>query len=103
MKLVAFVLHVSNEKNHCQQYIYETYLKHFDVVDAVMCRNNECLAVCVSPRRPNCVPQSFYRFRKFISKEKEDDCDLRIIDIDCYSNLESLVTTIHEIMLNFNP
>ncbi|AYN44998.1 se38 [Alphabaculovirus alterspexiguae] len=49
MKLVTFVMAINN--NNCvldQQQIYETYLKYFDVIDAIMCINGDCLAVCVS-------------------------------------------------------
>lgn len=85
---------VSNRANLDQQAIYETYLRHFDVIDAVMCLNGDCLAVCVSAADSSDRPRSFVDFK----------CDKRhIINIvDRHENVEVLLDRVYDIVAQFD-
>ena len=47
MNINAFVICVNNDCNMDQSEMYVMYLKFFNVIDAIMCGNGDCLAVCV--------------------------------------------------------
>ncbi|ACH88576.1 hypothetical protein HaMNV_gp054 [Helicoverpa armigera multiple nucleopolyhedrovirus] len=94
MKLITFVLAIFNRDNLDQQAIYETYLRHFDVIDAVMCLNGDCLAVCVSAADSLDRPRSFVDFK----------CNKRhIINIvDRHDNVEVLLDRVYNIAEQFD-
>jgi Protein of unknown function (DUF1623) len=85
---------ISNRANLDQQIIYEKYLKYFDVIDAVMCLNGDCLAVCVSAVDAANRPRSFAEFK----------CDkphcINIIDI--HDDAEVLLNRMYDIVAKFN-
>ncbi|AIZ48606.1 asb048 [Agrotis segetum nucleopolyhedrovirus B] len=64
MKLITFVMVIFNRAaDLSQQQIYETFLKHFDVIDAIMCNNGDCLAVCISAADTLDRPVAFAEFQ----------------------------------------
>lgn len=72
---------IFNRSDLDQQQIYETYLKHFDVIDAIMCTNGDCLAVCVSAVDTMDRPVAFIEFRRpkrhlLQIVDRHDDVDL---------------------------
>ncbi|AAZ38217.1 ORF-51 [Agrotis segetum nucleopolyhedrovirus A] len=81
MKLITFVMAILNRADLDQQQIYEKYLKHFDVVDAIMCANGDCLAVCVSAADTLNEPLAYTKF-KCVKKhllqivDRHDDVEL---------------------------
>ncbi|QHB21773.1 ac117 [Artaxa digramma nucleopolyhedrovirus] len=101
MKLVAFVLHITNPNKLLQQTIYEKYLVNFDVIDAVMCKNGECLATCVSSFDAlSHTPKCYDNFIK--SNDNDGACSVTIMDIDSYDNLEYMQNVVYIICENYN-
>ncbi|AIE47833.1 ac117-like protein [Peridroma alphabaculovirus] len=94
MKLIAFVMVVFNRTNMEQKQIYETYLQHFDVIDAAMCLNGDCLAVCVSAASDDDRPADFVDFK--CSKKHL----LHIVDRD--DDVELLLDRMYNIVEMFN-
>nr|UVZ34897.1 AC117-like protein [Melanchra picta nucleopolyhedrovirus] len=95
MKRITFVLAIFNRDNLDQQAIYEEYLRHFDVIDAVMCLNGDCLAVCVSSVDAFDRPRSFVDFR----------CDKRrrtISVVDRHEDVEVLLDRVYDIAQQFD-
>ncbi|AXU41646.1 ORF47 [Spodoptera eridania nucleopolyhedrovirus] len=62
MELITFVMAIQNYSGLEQNDIYENILKHFDVLDAIMCMNGDCLAVCRSASTANNEPAAFVDF-----------------------------------------
>ncbi|QAT90329.1 hypothetical protein KM622_gp043 [Spodoptera exempta nucleopolyhedrovirus] len=92
MKLVTFVMAIDN--NNCvldQEQIYETYLKHFDVIDAIMCLNGDCLAVCVSAADSLNRPTALCDFK----------CD-KLQIVDQHHDVELLLERMYNIVELYN-
>lgn len=87
MKLSAFVICVSNNFNYSQQDMYTLYLKHFDVHDAIMCANGDCLAVCVD--------------QDIIIAQLNVE-DVMIVDTAPLSELATLVEKIYNVVEMYN-
>ncbi|WBB27283.1 hypothetical protein [Mythimna sequax nucleopolyhedrovirus] len=94
MKRITFVLAIFNHDNLDQQAIYEKYLRHFDVIDAVMCLNGDCLAVCVSSADALDRPRSFVNFK----------CDKQstIKVVDVHEDVSVLLDRVYNIVERFN-
>lgn len=101
MKLIAFVLYITNVHKLPQDYIYKNYLKCFDVIDAVMCNNGECLAVCVSSiDRAFTGPKCFKAFLK--NHRNNEACQISVLDIQDYKHLDLLQDYVYNIVEMYN-
>jgi hypothetical protein len=47
MRLTVNVLCISNPHRFSEEYIYEMYLKNYNVVEGIMCVNGDCLIVAI--------------------------------------------------------
>ncbi|AUV65319.1 hypothetical protein [Alphabaculovirus myunipunctae] len=94
MKLITFVMSITNRSNLEQDAIYETYLRHFDVIDAVMCLSGDCLAVCVSAADPSNRPRSFVEFQ----------CQKRHLlnIVDTHDDAQVLLDRMYDIVEEYN-
>ncbi|ACO53555.1 unknown [Euproctis pseudoconspersa nucleopolyhedrovirus] len=102
MKLIAFVIHIANPDNLLQKTIYEKYLINFDVIDAVMCKNGECLAICLSSvvSGSSNIPKCY---NNFVKKTRNDGvCSITIMDTAEYENLDVLQDLVFYICEKFN-
>ncbi|QEI03516.1 hypothetical protein [Spodoptera cosmioides nucleopolyhedrovirus] len=110
MKLITFVMAVQNSFSNNgtleQEYIYENVLKHFDVIDAIMCLNGDCLAVCRSAATSTDEPVAFLDFKnKNKNKNNINNVNakhalLEIVDRD--EDVEILLERMYNIVEMFN-
>ncbi|QYC92773.1 AC117 [Trabala vishnou gigantina nucleopolyhedrovirus] len=101
MKLTAFVLYITNPHNLKQEIVYNKYLRQFDVVDAVMCNNGECLATCVSQLNTNSnQPVCYERF--VLSVHNDNVCTLTILDLTDYEHMDILQNLIYHVIETYN-
>ncbi|QWO71654.1 AC117-like protein [Orgyia pseudotsugata single capsid nuclopolyhedrovirus] len=101
MNLVVFVVHISNPNQLLQSGIYEKYLVCFDVVDAIMCNSGECLAICLSVR--NSTTDLPICFEQFVASPFNDGvCELKILEIGRYENVESIQTNVYDTVEVYN-
>ncbi|AAF33577.1 ORF47 [Spodoptera exigua multiple nucleopolyhedrovirus] len=101
MKLITFVMAVQNGSSVAvcsQKFIYENVLKYFDVIDAIMCLNGDCLAVCRSVATSTDEPAAFLDFVK-----KNDAAKTPMLQIvDRHEHVELLLDRMYNIVEMFN-
>nr|QED40104.1 hypothetical protein [Spodoptera frugiperda multiple nucleopolyhedrovirus] len=98
MKLVNFVISIHNHLNLDQKDVYYKILRHFDVVDAVMCINGDCLAVCKSAVTHENEPVDFLNFINH--NDDNDEHDMKIVDQ--YEDVELLLDRIYNVVEMYN-
>ncbi|QNV47870.1 ac117-like protein [Alphabaculovirus altersperidaniae] len=96
MKLITFVMAVQNRFGLKQRDIYENVLKYFDVIDAIMCLNGDCLAVCRSTATDTDEPAAFL---DFIAANNTKDA-LQIVDR--HDDVDLLLERMYNIVEMFN-
>ncbi|ABY65834.1 hypothetical protein [Orgyia leucostigma nucleopolyhedrovirus] len=101
MNLIVFVVHISNPHQLSQRNIYEKYLIYFDVMDAIMCNNGECLAACIGVLNTDTtLPVCFESFEA--STFNDGVCQLKILETDCYEQAETIQTKIYNIAESYD-
>lgn len=100
MKLTAFVIHVSNPFGVDQTILYYEVLQYFDIVDAVMSVNGDCLAICIGiynyqTKLPKC-------YERYIAARPHAKTILKIIEEMPYKNVELLQNKVYNIVEKYN-
>jgi Protein of unknown function (DUF1623) len=91
MQLINFTVGIINEQRYTCKEIYLLYLRYFDVIDAVMCVNGDCLAVCRSSVDELGWPLCF---KRFVTNNRNSI--IRIIDQ--HHDIELLTNRMYEIV-----
>ncbi|AKC91660.1 ac117 [Lambdina fiscellaria nucleopolyhedrovirus] len=98
MNLTAFIVYFRNSENLSSQEMYSTRFVHFDVIDAMMCKNGQCLAVCVSAVDPlNNNPRCFNAYEAAF----ENNNDVILIKKG-YEDLDELWEMMHDLINEYD-
>ena len=95
MKLATFVMVVKNRFGLSQGEVYETILKHFDVIDAIMCLDGDCLAVCRSAINCADEPTAVSDFNNLVSRDT-------ILIVDRHDDVELLLERMYYMVDKYN-
>ncbi|AXS67758.1 ac117-like protein [Cryptophlebia peltastica nucleopolyhedrovirus] len=90
MNLIAYVLSIPNNKNYNGREIYEKCLMNLDIIDAVMSRHGQCLAVGITTTPADMVSETI------------GNDYMNVIDVKPYEYCDDLVEKIYKVVETYD-